>query len=515
MAEKVRGPVKFVLFVGIALALLFGGKFVMGHTTVGKQLASKAMGSAATSSQIVDELDGKPAVNVCVVTWGGYAGGQYFNKGFKASKDSRYWTEYQLPVNFVLIDDYNPSREAWKADRCHLLWNTADAFPVEAASLAAFQPQIIFQSDWSRGGDVFIGKATVKSVKDLKGKRVAFLEGSPSHTFLLKSLEAAGMSQSDIIPVTTPSAPDAAKVFKNGEADAAVVWSPDDQDLLTSVPGARVLASTKQAANIIADVFYAKKAYVDSHQAELKSLVEGWLKGAAEINASADAKAEAVKILAAGLNQPDDFILNAINNVRLTTYGDNVAFFAIKSGGGVTGQFLYEDMGRKYKAVKLVEGSLPNWRDVATTAILRQINLTGPENAPEGTIKFAKADKAAEEAEAFASKSVTIEFPSGRSELTEDAKFALDAEVANIVKGFTGARIRVEGNTDNVGSDEVNERLSLARAQSVISHLVGKYGYDRNRFVAVGHGARNPVADNGTPQGRQKNRRTDVQIIAR
>jgi NitT/TauT family transport system substrate-binding protein len=514
MAREIRGSVKFVGLVLLMIGLLFGGKYLM-RTKVGEKVSSVVKGSAGSGSQVVNKLGGKDAINVCVVTWGGYAGGEYFNKGFKASEESRYWTEYGLPVNFILIDDYNPSRDAWKADKCHLLWNTADAFPVEAASLAQYQPVIIFQSDWSRGGDVLVGKG-VKSVRDLRGKRVAFLEGSPSHTFLLKALEAAGMTQADIIPVTTPSAPDAAKVFKNNESEAAVVWSPDDKDLLVSVPGAVVLASTKQAANIIADVFFAKKAYAETHQAELKSLVEGWLKGAAEINTNPEAKAEAVKVLAAGMNQPEDFMLNAINNVRLATYGDNVNFFALKSSGGVTGQFLYEDMGRKYKSVKLVEGSLPNWRDVSSTTVLRSItDLTGPENAAEGTIHFEKATESVRTAEAFAIKAVPINFQSGSSTLTEDAQLTLDVEVLNTIKAFTGARIRVEGNTDDRGPAEVNERLSLARAQAVVNYLVTKYGYDRNRFIAVGNGASNPVDDNGTAEGRQKNRRTDVQVITK
>lgn len=511
---RLKSPIRFALFIVVAIAVIFGIKAFSG-TSIGQKAVAAAKGTAVTTGDLPKTVGGKDAVNVCVVTWGGYAGGQYFNGGFKASEESRYFKEYGLPVNFVLIDDYAASRDAWKADQCHLLWNTADAFPVEAASLAEYQPQIVFQSDWSRGGDVLIGRAGIRSVKDLRGKRVAFLEGSPSHSFLLKTLEAGAMSQADIIPVTTPSAPDAAKVFKNGEADAAVVWSPDDQDLIASVDGARVLASTKQAANIIADIFYAKKAYVDSHQQELKALVEGWLRGAAEINTSEDAKNEAVRILAAGLNQPDDFIRTAINNVRLTTYGDNVNFFALKgtSPGVTTGQYLYDDMGKKYRNVKLVMGNLPAWREVANLSVLRAISLSGQEHEAEGMLQFAKADRSIERAEALAVKPVAIEFPTGSATLSEDAQYELDAQVASIVKGFTGARIRVEGNTDNTGSDAVNIPLSRQRARSVVEYLVTKYGYDRNRFIVVGNGSTNPVAAGNSPEARARNRRTDVQVI--
>jgi NitT/TauT family transport system substrate-binding protein len=213
MAEKMRSSVRFVLFVVVFAALALAVKFG-SSTKLGQTLKNKASGTAVVGSNTVDELDGKPAITVCVVTWGGYAGGEYFNKGFTAKKASRYWTEYKLPVNFKLIDDFDPSRKAWISDVCQVLWSTADAFPVEASALAEYQPQIIFQSDWSRGGDVIVGTADIHSIKDIRGEKVSFLAGSPSHTFLLKSLEAAGMTQKDIIPVTVPSAPASAATIK-------------------------------------------------------------------------------------------------------------------------------------------------------------------------------------------------------------------------------------------------------------------------------------------------------------
>ena len=66
-----------------------------------------------------------------------------------------------------------------------------------------------------------------------------------------------------------------------------------------------------------------KPTRVETHKEQVKQLYEGWMKGAAELNGSDNAKRKAAKILADGLNQPEDFCYNAINNVRLTTHGDN------------------------------------------------------------------------------------------------------------------------------------------------------------------------------------------------
>ena len=93
----------------------------------------------------------KEAINVGVVTWGGYIGGQYFNEGFKANSQSRFLKEYGFPVEFKILDDVPVSREAWKKDAVNLLWCTIDALPTEIAGLADYDPVVVFQADWSRG----------------------------------------------------------------------------------------------------------------------------------------------------------------------------------------------------------------------------------------------------------------------------------------------------------------------------------------------------------------------------
>jgi outer membrane protein OmpA-like peptidoglycan-associated protein len=71
----------------------------------------------------------------------------------------------------------------------------------------------------------------------------------------------------------------------------------------------------------------------------------------------------------------------------------------------------------------------------------------------------------------------------------------------------------IEGHTDNVGNDGNNEALSQRRADAVKSHLVTREGIDSRRLTTLGKGESSPVADNGSSQGRQQNRRVEV-IIA-
>ena len=56
--------------------------------------------------------------------------------------------------------------------------------------------------------------------------------------------------------------------------------------------------------------------------------------------------------------------------------------------------------------------------------------------------------------------------------------------------------------------------LSRKRAQAVADYLATEYKMDRNRFVIVGNGPDKPVADNNTPEGKSKNRRTEFDLLS-
>ena len=74
--------------------------------------------------------------------------------------------------------------------------------------------------------------------------------------------------------------------------------------------------------------------------------------------------------------------------------------------------------------------------------------------------------------------------------------------------------LRVSGNTDNVGSHQMNVDLSRKRAQAVVEYLVGKYGFPRDKFIVQGNGPDKPVDTNDTDAGKAKNRRTDFEVVA-
>jgi len=514
---KPQGKLAIVILIAI---IATGGLYFTGNLDFSTLMPSvdNVVTKDGTKKKAVRKSNSDAlTINVGVVTWGGYAGGQYFNNGFDANESSRFYKDYGFYVEFKILDDFDASRNAWKNGDVDLLWATTGSFSTEAPGLAEFEPEIVFQSDWSRGGDAVVVRKGINKVNDLKGKSIAVAPMTPSHTFFLNLLDAGNLNASDLTVIEVANAIDAAAMFKNGQVDAAVVWSPDDISCVKTVNGSKVLQSTKQASNIIADVFIAKKSFIDSHNAELSQLVEGWMIGASEINTSASAKNKAVTILSEGLNIAPDEALGAIDNVRLTTYGDNLNFFGLNpSFDGVTGEKIYGKMSEKYKSIGYLQGNT-YWRTVANPNIIRNITLNGSQHNAEGMATFSAPTAVMADVNitsAVSTKQVTVSFPTGSATLTENAKYIIDKEFLDIAQNFANTRIRVAGNSDNTGSYGNNISLSKRRAQAVATYLSTEHGFDRNRFVVVGNGPDNPVASNTTAEGRAKNRRTDFELIS-
>ncbi|MEO1626726.1 MAG: OmpA family protein, partial [Bacteroidota bacterium] len=266
---------------------------------------------------------------------------------------------------------------------------------------------------------------------------------------------------------------------------------------------------------IVADVFIAKKDYVERNKRKMMDLYEGWMKGASEINSNDAAKRKAAKILAAAFDGYDEALTyDAINNVRLCTHGDNLDFYGINTAyKGVTGEELYSNMTNVYRDLNYIKDKVPNWRLIKYTDLVKNTQLEGSSHAAEGQKVFASAKKADETKAAIATKAVSISFRTAEYKLDENAKYIIDKEFVDIAKSFANSRIRVEGNTDNVGKAASNKRLSLRRAQSVVDYLIQEHGMPRNRFVVLGNGPDKPVATNSTEDGRSRNRRTDFELI--
>lgn len=450
-------------------------------------------------------------LEIGVVTWGGYVGGQFWNQGFKDNANSRYRKD-GICVNFHVMDDFAASRAAFRNGSMDLMWSTIDSFPTESGGFGE-KVKWLFQADWSQGGDAIVVKKGINSVTDLSGKRIAVAEGTPSHTLLLWMLDSSGLSMMDVTIVKQNSAVDAATAFKTGNVDAAVVWSPDDDICVQAVSGSKVLISTKKATHIISDGFFVKEKTFQSRKADLTKLVCGWLNGADEINTTPSAKTQAAKILQENLTGVDpEFAVRSIGNVRLTTYGDNLQFFGLDSSyTGVTSKQLYEKMTTVYGKLNLAQNPL-SYDQVVDPNFIKGLSGCIKGGKAESKVAFTAPTTDVVKSVAITSKPVRVSFATNSTVLDDNAKSVIEMLFVEQAKAFPTQHIRIIGNTDNTGSATVNTRISKDRAKSVVDYLVS-LGFEQNRFVWDGVGPANPLCNDDTDMCRAKNRRTDFQIL--
>jgi len=107
--------------------------------------------------------------------------------------------------------------------------------------------------------------------------------------------------------------------------------------------------------------------------------------------------------------------------------------------------------------------------------------------------------------------SLKMEFATGSAEIGNSYNDEMN-KVGDYMKKYPSTSAVIEGHTDNLGSPELNLKLSQQRAENVVQYLAQQYGIDRSRLAAKGYGSSRSIAYNNTSEGRQKNRRINAII---
>ena len=108
-----------------------------------------------------------------------------------------------------------------------------------------------------------------------------------------------------------------------------------------------------------------------------------------------------------------------------------------------------------------------------------------------------------------------VEFEVDSAKLLAESNKVLDF-VADVMKKNPDIKVvEVQGHTDASGKASRNQTLSQQRAESVRTYLINSGGIAAARLTAKGYGQDKPIADNDTPEGKQKNRRVEFHIIER
>jgi len=208
--------------------------------------------------------------------------------------DKGWFKEAGVEVKFDWFD-YGASMDAFAAGKEDAVFVTnGDALVVGSGGA---KNTMILITDYSNGNDMIIGKPGIKSLKDLKGKKVGTELGIVDHLLLLDGLEKAGMKESDITLVNT-KINDTPQALASGDLAAIGVFEPSASQALKLVPGSKPIYTSAQAPGLIYDVLTVSPASLSSRKEDWKKLIGVWSKVVAYIN-DPKTQADAVKIMSA------------------------------------------------------------------------------------------------------------------------------------------------------------------------------------------------------------------------
>jgi peptidoglycan-associated lipoprotein len=105
-------------------------------------------------------------------------------------------------------------------------------------------------------------------------------------------------------------------------------------------------------------------------------------------------------------------------------------------------------------------------------------------------------------------------FKFAKTELPDEAKGRLDQMVAQLKSDPKSIFIEIEGHTDNVGSEDTNERLGMERAESVKRYLYEQHQIPLHKMNVISYGESKPVAENNKRDGRAQNRRVVIKVLS-
>ncbi|MEI6666998.1 MAG: phosphate ABC transporter substrate-binding/OmpA family protein [Acidobacteriota bacterium] len=451
---------------------------------------------------------------VAINTWAGHAPGIVFNGGLDANAGSNFRKRFGFDVKFVLIEDPAAKLAAFRKGDVDLMWDTVDNWAREASILTEQNQQArsIMMQDWSRGGDGIVSLASIKSIEELKGKKISCTQFTPSHFLLLYLLSQSGLSNEDRTAleksiIFTQDAPAAAAMFKAGQVDAAVTWEPDlSAAVAARGDAAHVLVSTTAASNIIADTLIARQDVINTAPETLRDFVHGWFDGIDMIKADPNA---AYAMVAKALKLDADTVSGMLSGLKLTPYPDNAQFYGL-TGGKAHFETLFDTAFVIWRKKGLVTRpvSAKDWVD---TRFISALASAYPNQAIDEPKIAAKAPSANDRA--IVNKQMQIHFTPGSDEIMPGSYFVLDA-LGETMTSFGNTYLRVEGNTDSTGPAVVNLTLSERRALAVKNYVLKNFpNIQAARFQTVGRGSANPVADNTTEAGRQLNRRTEIKVV--
>ncbi len=443
-------------------------------------------------------------VSISLDEWIGWKPLIYANGGLITTADSIN-ARNGIRVHYVVMNDANASSAALVAGEIQGAGYTINRYAFlqnkfDEANVEVVMPYI---TNYSNGGDGIISKASIKSVKDLVGKKVAVPRFSEAQTLVEWLINNASLEEEEIKSIHDnmvffETADDTAEAFFAGSVDAAATWEPYLTQAASST-NSRILFDTSMGTNLILDGLVFRKDFVNENEDFIVKLIDGAL----EANSMYLREFNSIKVMPMFELMDDEEIKDMCNNASVATWADNMSLLTSSA------EHMYSEMADIW--ISLGEIASPSKSKSAfTTKYIEQLKDKYPAS---DITSFAFSQEGRQAAQQISNNSallsvrLDIKFETDSYKISQESYESLN-EFADVAKVLNGVYIQIEGNTAKVEGDDGKD-FSYKRARSVAKFLQA-LGIDSGRFIIIGNGDTNPIDTNQTEEGKANNRRTEV-----
>ena len=208
--------------------------------------------------------------------------------------DKGWFKEADVNVKFEWFD-YSASMDAFTAGKIDaVLMTNGDALVTGAGGARS---TMILITDYSNGHDMILAKPGIKSVSDLKGKKVAVETGLVEHLLLRNAMKKAGMKAGDI-EIVNSKTNEMPQMLASKDIVAVGAWEPIAGQARKAAPGAKAIYTSADEPGLIYDVLAVNPSSVNAHRAEWQKVVKLWDRVVSYIE-DPKTQPDAVKIMAA------------------------------------------------------------------------------------------------------------------------------------------------------------------------------------------------------------------------
>ncbi|MGB8687419.1 MAG: ABC transporter substrate-binding protein [Microcoleus sp.] len=204
-------------------------------------------------------------LRVGIATWAGFDIVLY-------AQEAGLFKQRGLDVQLIRFENQQDATRAML--RGTLDANFASLWDVMQSDSESDKPAVVMVTNISRGADGIVAQAAIKSVEDLRGKRVGAKLGTVNHLILLEALKLHQIKPAEV-KVEDISNEMAVDLMQNKRLDAAVIWQPLLGETAQSIKG-NIIYTTQEVDTLVIDTLASRKTIIRTKKAELKQFIMAW-----------------------------------------------------------------------------------------------------------------------------------------------------------------------------------------------------------------------------------------------